>query len=131
MTQWIASERAPIMPDLSGGADAATHPGRPVFEAQCASCHVAAPDSVEPLDARPLVRSTFSHAKHATRGTAGAKCATCHSTATETDARELPHATAAMCAIEGCHDNRAAFPITESCTRCHQSRRRGTHANRG
>jgi hypothetical protein len=39
MTAWIASVRAPIMPDLNGDPGAAQHPGRSVFEAHCASCH--------------------------------------------------------------------------------------------
>ena len=86
----------------------------------CTSCHLRAdPQQVAP-DARPVVRSAFSHEKHAARGTTGAQCATCHPTASETDARELPHANAQMCAIAGCHDDAAAFGITASCTRCHQ-----------
>jgi hypothetical protein len=39
MTKWIASVRAPIMPDLGGDPTAANHPGRAVFETNCASCH--------------------------------------------------------------------------------------------
>src|SRR6185369_5911548 len=39
MTEWIASVRAPIMPDLNGDPTAANHPGHAVFETNCASCH--------------------------------------------------------------------------------------------
>ena len=82
----------------------------------CSTCHLVADKTLPPPDARVLVRSAFSHPKHAARGT---KCATCH-TMTETDARELPHPTAATCAIAGCHDAKASFGVTASCTKCHQ-----------
>jgi DNA-binding beta-propeller fold protein YncE len=39
MTEWVASVRAPIMPDLDGDPTAAGHAGHAVFETQCASCH--------------------------------------------------------------------------------------------
>lgn len=84
--------------------------------ALCTSCHVA-DDAPALPESRPLVGSAFSHPKHAARG---AKCATCHATATETDARELPHATKPTCSVAGCHDGKAAFATTDSCTRCHQ-----------
>jgi c(7)-type cytochrome triheme protein len=93
----------------------------------CSGCHLIADPARAQPDARPVVRSAFSHAKHAARGTAGAQCATCHPTASETDARELPHATAPMCAIAGCHDGAAAFPTTASCTRCHQDVPKGKY----
>ena len=37
MTSWIASVRAPIVPDLDGDPTAASHPGHAVFETNCAS----------------------------------------------------------------------------------------------
>lgn len=86
----------------------------------CNGCHLpadAAP-AAEPAIARVLVRSAFSHPRHAARGGAGARCRTCHDA--DTDARELPHPTAETCATAGCHDARAAFATTEACTRCHQ-----------
>jgi len=88
----------------------------------CTSCHLVADKTPGLPDARVLVRSTFSHAKHATRGTA-AKCATCHRT--DSDARELPHATAQTCAIAACHDGKAAFSTMAQCTKCHQDVPRG------
>jgi hypothetical protein len=39
MAEWIATVRAPIMPDPNGFPAAANHPGHAVFEASCASCH--------------------------------------------------------------------------------------------
>jgi len=39
VTTWVASVRAPIMPDLGGDPTAATHPGHATFETDCASCH--------------------------------------------------------------------------------------------
>lgn len=116
---------------------ASCHPTKPAApHARCASCHVGTPNKGGPmslctschvlgeappsldLQARVRVTSMFSHGKHAARGGAGRACATCH--ATDTDAADLPHATAQTCAIAGCHDAKAAFPTTASCTRCHQ-----------
>jgi c(7)-type cytochrome triheme protein len=85
----------------------------------CTGCHFPADKTPQLVEAKILVRSAFSHAKHATRG-AAAKCATCHAGVTDTDARELEHPTAKTCAIAGCHDGKAAFPPTEACTKCHQ-----------
>ena len=117
-------------------ACAQCHPAKPAApHLRCASCHVGTSGKGPPMslcttchlpadpnrtapDARVPVRSAFSHPRHAARGGAGAKCATCH--VVDTDALDLPHATAQMCAIGGCHDAKAAFPVTESCTRCHQ-----------
>ncbi|HLL22925.1 MAG TPA: cytochrome c3 family protein [Kofleriaceae bacterium] len=111
------------------------HPAKPPrVHGRCAGCHVGTPGKGPPMglcttchvDADPLgpapesrvrVRRAFSHPKHAARG---AKCAACHLGATETDARELPHATKATCATGGCHDGKIAFPTTDACTRCHQ-----------
>jgi c(7)-type cytochrome triheme protein len=98
---------------------AGCHDGRPTQGppmSLCTGCHQAA-DPAAQLGTSIPVRSAFSHAKHATRGAAG-KCATCH--ATDTDARALPHPTTAQCATAGCHDGKAAFSTTQTCTRCHQ-----------
>lgn len=85
----------------------------------CDSCHLPSdPVTTAVVDARPLVRTAFSHPKHAARGGDGTKCATCHAGVTETDARELPHPTQATCVT--CHDGKAAFSTLTKCTRCHQ-----------
>jgi hypothetical protein len=39
VTEWIATVRAPIMPDLDGDPTAALHAGHATFESDCASCH--------------------------------------------------------------------------------------------
>lgn len=86
--------------------------------ALCTSCHLVGNLEQAPPESRLLVRSAFSHPKHAARGGAGAQCGTCH--IVDSDARDLPHATAKMCGVAGCHDAKAAFATTEACTRCHQ-----------
>lgn len=90
--------------------------GKGTTMALCTSCHVLGDHVDSPAEqARVRVTTAFSHPKHAARGT---KCATCHTT--DTDASDLPNATAETCAIAGCHDAKAAFPTTAACTRCHQ-----------
>jgi c(7)-type cytochrome triheme protein len=67
-----------------------------------------------------LVTSAFSHQRHAARGGAGRQCTSCHAAVTTTDDHRLPRPTAGDCATAGCHDGKAAFPTTASCTKCHK-----------
>lgn len=99
----------------SGCHDGGAKKGPPM--SLCTGCHQTADPTLVETGGSIPVRSAFSHAKHATRGTA-AKCTTCH--ATDTDALVLPHPTTAQCATAGCHDGKTAFSTTQSCTKCHQ-----------
>ena len=68
---------------------------------------------------RDSVTAVFSHAKHGTRSAAGKDCNTCHAPIRNTDDTELPRPKQQDCATSGCHDGKAAFATTASCTRCH------------
>lgn len=91
--------------------------------AKCTSCHPTAVGKPEPpalAAVQNTVTSTFSHPKHATRGTLGKECTTCHAAIRETDDTQLPRPQMQGCALGGCHDAKAAFPTTGSCVRCHE-----------
>jgi len=91
---------------------------------RCATCHPAASGRPQPPELRAVqdtVTATFSHAKHAARGTRGGECTTCHAAVRTTDDSELPRPTVHDCAAAGCHDGTAAFATTVACTRCHAS----------
>ncbi len=90
----------------------------------CAKCHPAGND--KPHLARPqiVVTSAFSHAKHASRGTAK-QCGSCHAGIVATDSRVLPTPKLATCTSAGCHDGKAAFGAQVACTRCHQDAPKG------
>jgi c(7)-type cytochrome triheme protein len=95
----------------------------------CVTCHAAATGRPRPpalADATITVTSAFSHVRHAARGTLGKTCTTCHAPIVTTDDSQLPRPTAATCALVGCHDAKAAFPVTESCARCHRDPPIGT-----
>lgn len=100
--------------------------GRGPAMTACAGCHVAASGRPAPpalrmdRDVEIVVTSAFSHARHASRSPAGRACTTCHAAVRATNDAQLPRPTADGCAAPGCHDARAAFPITAACTRCHQ-----------
>jgi c(7)-type cytochrome triheme protein len=88
----------------------------------CAGCHpraIGKPQPPELAVVRDSVSATFSHAKHNARGAAGRDCLTCHAAIRTSDDSELPRPQAKDCATSGCHDRKAAFPITAACTRCH------------
>ncbi len=87
----------------------------------CERCHTTGADRphFDRTDAQIFVTSTYSHTKHARRGTAKL-CATCHAAVSATDSRVLPRPTQAMCSTAGCHDGAAAFGVTASCTKCHK-----------
>jgi len=110
----------------AGCHDGSAAPGRGMAMTACAKCHAAASGVPEPTrllmtsKIEILVTSAFSHPRHAQRGGAGRACATCHAAILDTDERQLPRPTAGDCAAAGCHDGKAAFPTTASCTRCHK-----------
>lgn len=86
---------------------------------ECRNCHSReAGAAMRPAEL--LVDTAFVHAKHAARGGAGKQCATCHAGIDRTDERALPRPTMASCATVGCHDNKAAFGVTATCTKCHR-----------
>ena len=91
----------------------------------CSTCHTPGSGQPDPpkllrtKDTQIFVTTAFSHAKHSTRG-AARQCTACHATILETNDRRLPRPTAETCAISGCHDGKASFPITTSCTKCHK-----------
>ncbi len=105
-----------------GGAAA----GRGPAMTACARCHTPASGAPEPpkleMTSRIeiVVTSAFSHQRHAARGAAGRQCTTCHAAILGTDDRQLPRPAAGDCATAGCHDGKAAFATTASCTRCHK-----------
>lgn len=89
---------------------------------KCATCHPPASGKPQPPElaaTHDTVTATFSHGTHAARGGAGKDCTTCHAAIRATDDSELPRPTVTDCAAAGCHDGRAAFATTASCTRCH------------
>lgn len=106
---------------------------KPVPHVRCASCHAKTMDRCEachpPAIGKPqppelaalhdTVSATFSHAKHAARGSKGKECTTCHAAIRATDDSELPRPTVKDCGTAGCHDGKAAFGTTVACTRCH------------
>jgi c(7)-type cytochrome triheme protein len=90
--------------------------------ARCEQCHIPAIGKPQPAELAALhdtVDVTFSHPKHAKRSRLGGDCTTCHAAIRTTDAMELPRPTARECATGGCHDGKAAFPVTDACSRCH------------
>jgi c(7)-type cytochrome triheme protein len=96
--------------------------GRGKAMSNCAACHpraVGAPQPPELAAARDTVTVTFSHGKHASRSAAGRECASCHAAIKKTDDTELPRPAQADCEAGGCHDGKAAFATTGSCSRCH------------
>lgn len=96
--------------------------GRGPAMAKCTTCHPAGVGRPQPPQlavVKDSVESSFSHAKHATRGAQGKDCGTCHATIRETDDFQLPRPTVKTCALAGCHDAKAAFATTVACTRCH------------
>ena len=110
----------------AGCHDGAATPGHGPAMTACPKCHAAASGVPEPVrlamnsQVEIVVTSAFSHPRHAARGAAGRQCATCHAGISDTDERQLPRPTTASCAAPGCHDGKAAFPTTASCTRCHK-----------
>jgi c(7)-type cytochrome triheme protein len=118
--------RGPPHRRCTGCHDGARTPGHGPPMSECARCHVPASGVPEPpklvmtSKIEILVTSTFSHPRHAARSPAGRQCTTCHAAIAQTDDRQLPRPTAADCAAAGCHDGKAAFPVTSSCTKCHQ-----------
>ncbi len=99
----------------AGCHDGAGTSGRGPAMDKCAGCHVRATPSPSP----ERVPAVFSHAKHAARGTAGKDCAQCHRNASTSDSVDVPTPTMQSCAAGACHDGKAAFATTTSCTRCH------------
>jgi c(7)-type cytochrome triheme protein len=87
--------------------------------ADCAKCHPSGRDRPQLVRSEVPARTAFSHAKHATRGTAK-QCLTCHAAVAATDARTLPSPTLETCTTAGCHDGKAAFDAITSCRKCHQ-----------
>jgi len=88
----------------------------------CNGCHSPGSGSPRPpAFAAPIntVSATFAHDKHARRSLAGGQCATCHAAILATDESILPRPTMQTCATGACHDGKAAFSITTSCTKCH------------
>ena len=92
--------------------------------AECEKCHPTGRDRPRLVRSEVLVTAMFSHAKHATRGTAK-QCASCHAGVIATDARALPSPKVETCARGGCHDGKAAFGAMTSCTKCHQDAPKG------
>jgi hypothetical protein len=101
----------------------ATPAAGPAPMAACTSCHLAAygANALPRLVRGPLsVGAAYSHTRHASRApSAAVACATCHGAIAAASGLELTAPTAAQCATAGCHDDKAAFPITERCTACH------------
>jgi len=94
--------------------DRASHP------LACTACHVAAygPVTGPHLEAGPFAGGAeLSHPRHAARG---ATCKGCHAAVVTADDATLLAPTTATCAVDGCHDGKAAFATTEACTRCHR-----------
>src|SRR5439155_20012 len=88
-------------------------------------CHPQAVGKPEPPQLAAIhdsVTTTFSHAKHAARGGIGKDCLQCHAEIPTTDDTQLPRPTTQSCAAASCHDGKAAFATTTSCTRCRQLR---------
>ncbi len=89
----------------------------------CKGCHVPGSGTPDPLQlAVPTntVTSTFSHAKHASRGGTGGRCVSCHAEIREVDDNVLPRPKASSCGTRGCHDGATAFAVTAACTKCHE-----------
>jgi len=106
----------------SGCHDGTSQPGHGPAMSKCAGCHPAGMGKPQPpalATVRDTVGATFSHSKHGARSTAGKDCLQCHKAIRETDDTELPRPTTETCAVGSCHDGRAAFSTTASCTRCH------------
>jgi len=93
---------------------------------ECVRCHERASGHPEPpglartAKTQIFVTGAFSHARHAARSAAGKTCTTCHAALLATDDRQMPRPSVDSCAVAGCHDGKAAFPATASCTRCHK-----------
>jgi c(7)-type cytochrome triheme protein len=105
------------------GCHAGTGTAKPAI-AECASCHVPAYGSASgPTLIVPdlPVSTAFDHAGHARRAPK-TECVRCHAAIPKTAVPELPTPKASDCGAAGCHDTKAAFGITEACTRCHQDR---------
>lgn len=106
----------------AGCHDGAATRGHGPAMSKCMTCHpqaVGNPTPPELAVVRDSVSATFSHAKHASRGTAGKDCMTCHAAIKTTDDTQLPRPTMQSCGIGACHDGKAAFATTQACTRCH------------
>lgn len=102
--------------------DGATAPGHGPAMTKCEGCHSpgsGAPQPPRMAIPRNTVTATFSHDKHAARGTTGAACITCHAEVRDTDDTILPRPRAPSCAVGGCHDGKPVFAITAACTKCH------------
>jgi len=90
---------------------------------KCATCHPKAVGKPQPPELAPIrdsVATTFSHQKHAARGSVGKECVTCHFAVRATNDTELPRPAIKDCATSGCHDGRGAFATTVACVRCHE-----------
>lgn len=85
-----------------------------------ASGHPDAPGLVRTAKTQVVVTGTFAHARHAARSAAGRTCTTCHAALLASDDRQMPRPTVESCAVGACHDGKAAFAVTASCTRCHK-----------
>ncbi|MGE0551545.1 MAG: cytochrome c3 family protein [Kofleriaceae bacterium] len=108
----------------AGCHDGSKQRGRGTAMAECRTCHQPGSGAPEPprLEVRiNTVTATFSHDSHAARGGAGGRCVTCHAAIRDTDDNILPRPTAASCAVAGCHDAKASFGITASCSKCHRA----------
>lgn len=106
----------------AGCHDGSGQPGRGPAMRACTGCHPQAIGKPEPpalATVRDSVTATFSHAKHASRGGSGKDCVQCHREIPATDDTTLPRPTMQTCAVAACHDGKAAFAATSSCTRCH------------
>ncbi|HVK84555.1 MAG TPA: cytochrome c3 family protein [Kofleriaceae bacterium] len=102
--------------------DGVAAPGHGPPMTACEGCHTPGSGSPQPpklAQPKNTVTSTFSHDKHAARGTTGAACITCHAPIRETNDSILPRPQASTCAVGGCHDGKPVFAITVACTRCH------------
>jgi predicted CXXCH cytochrome family protein len=120
----LTDNRRPVPHKRCAGCHDGTGGKGPAMSA-CKGCHTAGAGSPDPpamlrtADTQILVTGAFSHARHGARGAAGRQCTTCHAGITSTDDNQLPRVVAKSCAAAACHDGRAAFPITSSCTKCH------------
>jgi c(7)-type cytochrome triheme protein len=106
----------------AGCHDGTSQPGRGPAMSKCGGCHpqaIGKPQPPELASVRDTVTATFSHAAHAARNAAGKDCLQCHKAIQATDDTELPRPTTQTCAVGACHDGKAAFATTASCTRCH------------